>query len=69
MNFNFRDIQNAIHREVDSMISIYRKVRKPEQQQVTSLFNQIIFITFIVGSFGIVITILSIILDLVVRLV
>ncbi|MEM0356268.1 MAG: hypothetical protein QXD03_00695 [Candidatus Anstonellales archaeon] len=69
MNFNFRDIQNAIHREVDSMISIYRKVRKPEQQQVTSLFNQIIFITFIVGSFGIVITILSIILDLVVRLI
>ncbi|MEM0382669.1 MAG: hypothetical protein QXD88_00055 [Candidatus Anstonellales archaeon] len=69
MNFNFRDIQNAIHREVDSMVSIYRKVRKPEQQQVTSLFNQIIFITFIVGSFGIVITILSIILDLVVRLI
>ncbi|MEM1971051.1 MAG: hypothetical protein QW336_00105 [Candidatus Anstonellales archaeon] len=69
MNFSFRDIQNTIHREVDSMISIYRKVRKPEQQQVTSLFNQIIFITFIVGSFGIVITILSIILDLVVRLV
>lgn len=64
---NLKNIKDSISKEIEAMISTYRKVRKPEEQQVRSLFNQILFVTVVVGSFGIIITILSIILDLVVK--
>lgn len=62
-----REYREYLKRDINSMQSIYRKLRKPEEIEVRGLFNQIIFITVVVGMFGIIITVLSVIFDLLVR--
>ncbi|MCS7122412.1 MAG: hypothetical protein NZ908_00420 [Candidatus Micrarchaeota archaeon] len=56
-----------LQRDVNSMQSIYRKLRKPQETEVRSLFNQIVFVTIAVGVFGIFVTFVSVIFDLLVR--
>lgn len=49
--------------EIDLMISTYRKLRKPNESDVDSLFRKILLITFIVGGVGVIIVLLSTLFD------
>ncbi len=55
--------------EMDSLVTTYRRLRKPDLLEVEGLYKKIMLITFVTGLIGVLVVLLSALFDVIIRTV